>query len=312
MRKFTGILASAALMMAASSVHAEGSYLGFGFGLRPNLASLGGTITVDGLDSRVGQPALTGVQRLGGCNTAASQAACRPEQPGNAQEAIIPDNKLIALEKNSAMLITSEPGGAMHGLVLEVFWESEGDGTFWRVGLQYVDRLTGGHQRSYILREIKWYDVRFDYYNWTIPFYYGVKVGIGETGAVYGGLGLNYSWGGWTLEGSNVGEIPLYIAGRAEGLTSVVGSDGTTKGGSALYERAKFRVHGFGYNALIGVETRFESGDAFFFEIETIVAGDQGVAYTQSQGGGNALAQNAAYPINLSGTQFKMGYKMAM
>lgn len=312
---------AALVFLAASSVSAEGNYLGIGLGLQVDLGSLGGTIAKDGLDSTQGKRSNLGSSALAGCGgtdnavTNASTRLCYTEVQGNFQELIIPENTLISLEKNTNQLFRAYTSGPMQGLVIDVFWESEGDGTFWRVGVSHTRKILGGETRS-TLANFEWYKIEWDFYSWTIPFYYGVKAKIGESGAVYGGLGINYTRGGWNLGGTNAGDIPTELVGS---LTGPVGAhsyvntgDVGVSEGEVYKEAVKFRHSGIGWNALMGVESKLDSGDALFFEIEYIVNGGQDTAYTKSVGGIRGLSASPSYPIVTGGTKYKFGYKMAM
>ena len=311
---------AALVFLAASSVSAEGNYLGIGLGLQVDLGSLGGTMTKDGLDSTKGKRAGTGSTAGIGCGTqngslTSAQSACFAEQAGNFQELVVPENTLISLEKNTNQLFRAYTSGPMQGLVIDVFWESEGDGTFWRVGVSHTRKILGGETRSTIAN-FEWYKIEWDFYSWTIPFYYGVKAKIGESGAVYGGLGINWTRGGWNLGGTNAGDIPTDVAGSLVGSVgahsyAATGSSSVSEG-EVYKEAVKFRHSGIGWNALMGVESKLDSGDALFFEIEYIVNGGQDTAYTKSVGGIRGLSASPSYPIVTGGTKYKFGYKMAM
>ena len=307
MKKLTGFFI-AALFLATGSVYAEGNYFGLSGGVQFNLGNLGNTIAVDGLSSNLQNRANTGATRgiPGTCDT-----ACLTEGNSGSQDLIIPENKLITIEKSTAQAVRAYTNDAMTGLALEAFYESQSGNTFWRVGLQHVRKIAGGYTRSTIAN-IEWYKIEWDYYAWHVPFYYGINIGVGDTGGVYAGLGLNYSEGGWNLGGDNLGDIPTSILGTPIGAHTVVTSSGSLQGGGVYKEAAKFRVKGIGFNFVIGVEKKLAGGDKMFFETEYIAAGTQGITSTKSAGGTAALAAVAAYPIVLAGTKYKFGYKMAM
>ncbi|MCB1140331.1 MAG: hypothetical protein KDK23_16355, partial [Leptospiraceae bacterium] len=179
------LLAVAFTTVFASSVHAE-NYLGLGAGLQFDLGQLTNTIVLDGLESSVGNANLTGVTRLQGCGT---NTACQTEVPGKNQDLIISERNLDALDKSTGdMLFDNDLRGGMTGLQLTAFYESEGDNTFWRIGVMYTKKIMGGHTESRLLG-FKWLDQKWDYYAWQVPFYYGFKTGIGESASVYAGGG---------------------------------------------------------------------------------------------------------------------------
>lgn len=321
MRSFKHLLLSAVFMTAFSGVYAQGSYIGFGLGLQDDLGQLTNTIVVDGLNSSASYPTYVGRSAPFGCGSSlviSGQAnPCYVEGTGGVQKAIISENTLIGLEKNTAGLVRSKTSGGMIGGVLAVFYEGETEsGLFYRAGFNYTKKILGGKSESYLFKgspfEIKWYDIEWDYYAWHIPLYFGLKAGIGESASVYGGAGINYATGGWNLGGTNNGDYIGAILGLNQGLQTTVSQSGAIVQLPAYKEAAKFRVAGFGYQFMIGVETKLESGNKLFFEIETIKAGAQGTTPTTSDGGQQALADLAVYPISLSGTNFKFGYKLAL
>lgn len=298
----------AALFLGTGSVYAEANYFGIGTGLQFNLGSLGETIASSGLDSSQLNRANTGYGVAGVLKGQTCTGACL-QATGTPQKAIIPENQLIVMERSTNQAVRAYTSGPMTGLLLDLFYEHQGDGTFYRVGVQYVKKIAGGDTQSTILN-MKWYDIEWDYYAWHIPLYYGVNVNVSDTGSVYAGAGINYSQGGWNLGGSNLGDIPTAILGVPTGLHTATDSTGKLVSTGAYKEAAKFRVKGFGFNYLIGVDKKLASGAKIYFEIETIVNGAQGQTVTKSTGGQAALKPVTAYPINLSGTKYKFGYKM--
>lgn len=321
LKKISRIILVALISLLASSVYAEGSYVGFGFGLHFGLGELSNTIAKDGLDSSIGKPALTGATvNLGagqiGCFNVASgpNTTCLQEQPGNSQKLIIGENELIARDKIGTNLFQSKTTGPMIGGVFDVFYESEGTNTFWRVGLSYTQKIRGGHSEDRVLG-IKWYDIDWNYKSVIIPFYFGLKAGIGETASVYGGAGVNYMTGGWDVGGTNIGDIPTTLTGSltgSVGAVTVAGPDGRLKGGALVGEAIAFRVKGIGFNFLLGLEKKTESGNKIFFEMDSIVGGGYGVTRSKTGGATQGLAPFPAYPISLGGTRWKFGYKIAM
>lgn len=318
MRSFKHLLLSAVFLTAFSGVSAEGSYIGFGLGLQDDLGSLTNTIVVDGLKSGNVYPSKTGFAAVTGCGTLTASNACYRAGNKGQQKLIVPDNELIGLEKSTGGAIRSNAGGPMIGAVLSVFYESEvGSGMFYRAGINYTKKILGGKSESWLFKgsplQTKWYDITWDYYSWNVPIYFGLKAGIGESTSVYGGAGLNYSEGGWDLGGTNNGDIPGTFLSTDIGVQTTTNSaTGAVIQTPVVAEAVKFRVRSIGYQFLIGLETKLESGNKVFFELETIKAGSQGRVVTQSAGGSQGLAPIAAYPINLGGTNFKFGYKLAL
>lgn len=317
MRSFKHLLLSAIFFTAFSGVSAEGSYIGFGIGLQDNLGSLQNTIVVDGLGAGAVYPDKSGHTAGLGCGAVTAANTCYRAGNKGTQDLIISENTLIGLEKNTGGLIRSETSGGMIGAVLSVFYESEiNDGMFWRAGLNYTKKILGGQSDSYIFKntplQYKWYDITWDYYSYHVPVYFGLKAGVGESSAVYGGAGLNYAQGGWNLGGTNNGDVPGLITSADIGTQTTTNSRGAVIQTPVVAEAVKFRVRSIGYQFMIGLETKLESGNKVFFELETIKAGAQGKVLTESNGGTQGLAGIAVYPISLSGTSFKFGYKLAL
>lgn len=310
MNKLTRLALGLAVALSTSGLYAEGTYLGLSLGLQFDLASLGGTITKDGLDS--GRP-------YANPTTSACETPFCANTPGM-QKAIVPENTLISLNRFTAGLISTETSGPMTGLDIGVHLEFEGDGTFWRIGVSHVSKVLGGYTSASVLDnsplEYIWYQIEWDYYAWHVPFYWGLKAGVGESGSVYAGIGLNYSQGGWSLGGFNNGDALNSIPGVTlnQGATTTNGQSLLPIAGSrpVFAESVKFRTASISPNFVIGVEHKLSSGDKLFIEFETIVGGGLAVAGTKSQGGALAISPFPSYPINLSGTHYKFGYKMAL
>lgn len=308
------------LTIFATSVHAEGSYLGFGAGLMFNLGQLGGTITNDGLKSTDPKASMSGAGLGSGCGLktdATAAAACRAESPGTEQDGIIPNRTLKDYANNVPLgLLESEVGGSMTGLVLNIFYEMPvSSWGFFRVDFSYNKRMMGGESSSSIVG-VEWYRDKWDYKAMVIPMYFGVKANIGETSAVYAGAGVNYHRGGWSVEVTNLGDIPTSLLGSAIGAhtATVVNKSGRTEfvGGPILNGSANFVTEGFGFNVVMGVEGKLASGNKVFFEIDTLLAGDTESTQVQDVGAINHLALNASKPIVLAGTTYRFGYKLAL
>ena len=291
------------------SLSAEGSSLGLGLGLTFDLGSLGKTIATEGLDSNVGVPALTNHERgLTGCN---DDPDCMREVPGANQQLVVPENRLLTLENSTNQAFNTRAEGAMTGLTINVFWEKEFDGTFLRVGIDYTRKISGGETESR-LAGIKWYDIHWDYNSLFVPVYGGIKARVGETSGVYAGAGLNYFRGGWSLSGYNFGDLPTYVLGIPVGASTVYDANGQQTGGPVIGENIKYRVSGIGINFVIGVEKATEAGNKIYIEIDRKIAFKYDSKRVTTPGGIQALAPFASYPINMSATIFRVGYKVAM
>lgn len=294
------LIALAVVSFVATSVHAEGSYLGLGLGLQFDLGSLAGTITKDGLETN--DDSVTGKK----------------------QKLIVEENKLDVLSKTP--FVEAKQGSAMTGGVFSVFYEKERTNDFFRVGADYTTKIMGGHTEAKLLG-LTTMDITWNYQALHIPAYYGLKAGVGENASVYGGLGLHYYKGGWGLKGSADGQIAHDIAAVA-GVTALAGMATGPYNSNSIYlgqpyaggnlpvlgENIQFDVSGIGFNFLIGLERKLQSGDKTYFEIEYMVGAKMDNAPVRSIGTIASLASTGSisYPINLSGTRFKFGYKKAL
>ena len=318
-KKLAGVALTAALFVT-SSVYADG-YLYLGIGIEPDLGGLTGTIAKDGLDSIKGKPNLVGyTSNPLGCygESAATQLSCG-EVKGTVQDSVIPENELLSFQRVTAgaLRVTRAEGG-MIGLNLNVAWENQGESTWWRVGVERTERIRGGRTEAE-LAGIQWYKIHFNYSDWRIPILWGLRAEISKAGSsVYGGLGIYLYDGGWSISGNNIGDIPTNalggLLGTSFGVTATRDEFGRLQGGAIVGEDAAFRVRGFGFNFLIGVDAVVGDGKSkLFFEIDHKLGGGYDKPLRPlSVGGSQHLAPFVTYPIKVGGTSYKFGYKMAM
>jgi len=325
--KHAKLMTLALFGLAFTGIQAEGSYLGFGLGLQFDLASLGKTITTDGLDaSGVGAPPYLSTNNGVGGSQCLINNNCPPNPySGSRQQVIVDEKTLIAYSKFTYGAISAHTSGPMTGAVLKAFYEKDlSPSSSIRVGLNYTRKIMGGETSSEAMG-VSWYQITWNYWSVVTPAYFILKAGVGETGTVYGGGGINYAKGGWSLSGTNLGWIPTtfvtrWITGGSLGLVPTQSPASTGFGTASLASspqgvwgaKQSFKAEGLGFNFIIGVEKKLASGDKLFFEIENIVAGGFGHQAAQSPGAVTAIAPVAAYPVNLSGTIYTFGYKMAM
>lgn len=329
MSKARKLLALVAVALATTGVHAEGSYLGFGLGLQFDLGSLASTITKDGLDSTKYHNATLSqnVPELFGAgpvpiDTGYDTAPYLMVQTQALQKLIVPENQLLVAEKTG--ILNAKTSGPMHGLVLSLFWEKENTNTFWRVGASYTRKAMGGETEA-TFAGYKMIDYSWSFESVIVPAYFGIKAGVGESTSVYGALGINYHRGGWGIEGTSDGqlayelgitnELPLNIGPHVNkciildscpyGRQQLTQDDwkGLNGGMPVWGEKIKFDVAGLGFNFLMGVETKLQSGNKMYFEIEHIIAGGHDTAPVRSPGAVVSLNSTFAYPINLGGTR---------
>jgi hypothetical protein len=295
------------LGFSVGGVFAQSAYLGYGLGLQFDLAGLGATITKDGLDNRYGT-----------------------------QKIIIPENTIDVLQRSG--LVSRETKGAMTGLALSVFYERDMADFFYRIEGSYTRKIMGGHTKAqlagYTFIEQSW-----DFYSLVVPLYLGIKANVSESASVYGAFGINYFRGGWSLSGTVDGATPCWVGLQLSGRTTLCGLGpsgiglvdpvtGTIPGTTAsvtnvladtdlLYsgaifgEQIVFDVSGIGFNFLIGLDKKLQSGSKFYFELEYLLDAKMDNAPVRSPGTVNQLAStgNISYPIVVGGLRYRIGYK---
>ncbi|MDF3821807.1 porin OmpL1 [Leptospira sp. 96542] len=290
----------------AGSLSAQSSgprqYIMFGLGMQFDLAQLGGTITKDGLDS--GRPV--------------TNAAGAPT--GGQQTAIYAENTLISLKRTTGGAIGAKTSGAMTGGNINIGYEREGifgiNSLFWRINGNYTTKIMGGETSSTVMG-YKWLDQEWNYTAVTIPTYIGVKLyNAANDTAIYVGGGVNYFKGGWSVAGTiNSPGLEMLTAGLGSNGGPLLGAGGGALLGDApnpgpAKENSKFGASGFGFNWIVGAQTKVAEKGHLFFELETILSAGMGVAGTTSVGGAQALAPWVAYPVVVGGQTYRVGYKL--
>ena len=308
------------LGFSVGGVFAQSAYLGYGLGLQVDLAGLGATITKDGLDNKYGT-----------------------------QKIIIPENTIDVLQRSG--LVSRETKGAMTGLALSVFYERDMADFFYRIEGSYTRKILGGYSKAqiagYTFIEQSW-----DFYSLVVPLYLGIKANVSESASVYGAFGVNYFRGGWSLSGTVDGATPCFVglqlagqngqtlcglAANGLGLINPIFEINTIPGtappsynpatldyllfnrnklydGAIFGEQIVFDVSGIGFNFLIGVDKKLQSGSKFYFELEYLLSAKMDNAPVRSQGTVNQLAStgNISYPIVVGGLRYRLGYKQPL
>jgi hypothetical protein len=286
------------LGFSVGGVFAQSAYLGYGLGLQVDLAGLGGTITKDGLDNKYGT-----------------------------QKIIIPENTIDVLQRSG--LVSRETKGAMTGLALSVFYERDMADFFYRIEGSYTRKIMGGYTKAqlagYTFIEQSW-----DFYSLVVPLYLGIKANVSESASVYGAFGINYFRGGWSLSGTVDGATPCSISSRLCGLgpsgvgllvdpvtgtaadvATVASNPEALYSGAIFGEQIVFDVSGVGFNFLIGLDKKLQSGSKFYFELEYLLDAKMDNAPVRSPGTVNQLAStgNISYPIVVGGLRYRLGFK---
>lgn len=292
------------LLCLAGSLSAQTgprSYFMVGLGMQFDLAQLGGTITKDGLDSRL--PVTNNAGAL----------------TGGQQKAIYAENTLLSLKRSTGGVVGGKNSGAMTGGNINIGYEKEGifglNNLFFRINANYTTKIAGGDTTSTIMG-YKWLDQEWNYTAVTVPTYIGVKLyNAANDTAVYIGGGVNYFKGMWNVSGTiNAPGLELMTAGLGSNGSPLLGRGGALLGDvpspGVAKENAKFGASGFGFNWIVGAQTKVTDKGHLFFELETILSAGMGVAGTTSVGGASALAPWAAYPVVVGGQTYRVGYKI--
>ncbi|EMY79576.1 hypothetical protein LEP1GSC060_0436 [Leptospira weilii serovar Ranarum str. ICFT] len=309
------LLVLAIVLSSAASLSAK-TYGIVGFGLQLDLGQLGGTITKDGLDaaSFYGPARSTDTCAVGAGDPACIQNPSKAAGEGNyvgvaPRKAIPAENKLITLDRTTGGLINARTtNGAMVGGNLMVGYESDfGKYFFWRVALEYTQKISGGVTKA----DIAGYnivDMTWGFSSILVPATVGIKLNVTEDAAVYMGAGLNYFNGGWSLNGMNnlKGGHDILAAAGVNSVANLI-SDGTDP--ITTREHVRFRASGIAPNFLIGTQARVTDKGHVFIELETIMSAAYAVGKTQSLGGATNLSPYPAYPIVVGGQIYRFGYK---
>jgi hypothetical protein len=185
-----------------------------------------------------------------------------------------------------------------------------------------------------------------------VPLYLGIRANVSESASVYGAFGVNYFRGGWSLSGTVDGATPCYVglelagqngqtlcglAANGLGLINPILESNIIPGfpppyynpatldyllfnrnklydGAIFGEQIVFDVSGIGFNFLIGVDKKLQSGSKFYFELEYLLSAKMDNAPVRSQGTVNQLAStgNISYPIVVGGLRYRLGYKQPL
>jgi hypothetical protein len=288
------------LGFSVGGVFAQSAYLGYGLGLQVDLAGLGGTITKDGLDNKYGT-----------------------------QKVIIPENTIDVLQRSG--LVSRETKGPMTGLALSVFYERDMADFFYRIEGSYTRKIMGGYTKAqlagYTFIEQSW-----DFYSLVVPLYLGIKANVSESASVYGAFGINYFRGGWSLSGIVDGATPCSVSpslcslgpngiglvdpvkGTAADVAAVISNPQALYSGAIFGEQVVFDVSGVGFNFLIGLDKKLQSGSKFYFELEYLLDAKMDNAPVRSPGLANQLASsgNISYPIVVGGLRYRLGFKQPL
>ena len=289
------------LGFSVGGVFAQSAYLGYGLGLQVNLGDLGGTITKDGLENRFGN-----------------------------RKIIIPENTIDVLHRSG--LVTREMGGAMTGLALSAFYERDLADFFYRIEGAYTRKILGGHTKAQ-LAGFTLIDQNWDFYSIVVPLYLGIKANVSESASVYGAFGVNYFRGGWKIYGTVDGATPCQVGISLTGSvnstlcglapngadiptigTTAYNDPGLLYSGAILGEEIVFDVAGIGFNFLLGIDKKLQSGNKFYFEIEYLLSAQMDNAPVRSIGTITQLAPTGSisYPIVVGGVRYKLGFKQPL
>lgn len=272
------ILIFTSVIMLNVSVSAKSYWFG-GLGLQTDLGQLGSTIMVDGLTASTG--------------------------PGD--KAIVAENKLktASAATGNKLMYSPKSEGALTGGILNLGYERDiKEHFFARISLNYTEKIMGGHNITKV-GVYDWYNVRFNYHSWIIPVHFGLKLKMTDKSTFYIGGGMNYYQGGFGIKGRVDGKSIASLGDRGKLLADALGVSNT----QIIDEDVQFRVKGKGMNWVIGASAPLDDKTSVFFEVETILSGQQGKGVTKSEGGKQAMAYEVYYPVILGGTIYRVGYK---
>ena len=293
-------------LFSFTTAYAEGAYFGFGVGFVPDALNLGTTITTTGIQTGTPDPDLSS-----SANCLNTYPGCNPGSGPSGQYLAIPESTLIGLDKATMGLVKADATeGPITALDLSAFWENEGENTFWRGGITILRKFLGGYSHSTIAG-ISWYEMNYDINAVLFPFYYGFKAGVGEAGSVYGGGGVNYYKGTATIGGHNVGGLPTALLHKPVGMNAISGGDYAISG-PVMGETLRLTTEGLGFNFLIGVEKKTETGDKIYFEIERVLSAGYARDHAKTIPVLTAVGPKVPVFTVIGGTTYKFGYKMAM
>ncbi|PKL36079.1 MAG: hypothetical protein CVV44_17820 [Spirochaetae bacterium HGW-Spirochaetae-1] len=307
--------------------------IGFSFNLAPDLAGLGETIIDDG------------VLDLNEDSLAANT---------NTSYLIVSD-KDNAIYYNASDGTSQDlfkfvggysEGGPMIGVGLSgtLIWDmnnATGLPLFIRGGFDYIIQFMGGHQKRILGPGV---DSFLTYYNGTndeqfphdgnlaggtldttftsswyeIPVTFGFMTTLYDKAKIYGGMGVGYISGGWSLRMKADDRYVQYI-------TSYAGQDALLCRG-AIDETVKFRLRAMSFNFVIGFE--FFLTDRMVGSFEFMGTGTAGTVYAEAEfsergaqilttalGGAsvatldNQYLKRFAYPVLLGTSAFRMGMR---
>jgi hypothetical protein len=223
------------------------------------------------------------------------------------QKAVIADNSLLVLQNVSGGAFQTNAGGPMTGGGFSLGIERDiGENFFFRIGLNLSTKIAGGHTTS-TFAGYNWYDVYWNFRSAVIPAYLGIKINFGKSSAFYIGPGVHYYRAMWNLKGTNDGTTLDAATGGTLSKALPGASDALRPG--AFYEDAVFQGSGFGFNYLVGAQTKITQKGFVFFELETLVSGAQSSSATKSSGGISALSLYPVFPVSVAGNYYRFGYK---
>ncbi|MCP4134343.1 MAG: hypothetical protein GY754_25435 [bacterium] len=305
--------------------------IGFAIGLAPNLANLGESIMDDGvleLDS----------------GTLASNTNTGYLIMSDKDNAIGLDST-DGTNTSTLQFITSfQEGGALIGANLNLnaqydFNELLGLPLFARIGFEYVFQFMGGSMSrtlgsgvdNYVTAQISkgvvfpspaggyaggTLETNFSCSWLEIPVTVGFMTTIHNRAKIYGGVGIGYIRGGWSLNMKGDDKYVRYLTafdGEADSLAS-----------GAIDETVNFVLATYAFNFVLGFEFFFTDKIVSYFE--WAASGNAGTVYAEARfsergsnimtaalGGSAAYSMDSqyikkfAYPVSLGGSRFKFG-----
>ena len=323
------------LGFSVGGVFAQSAYLGYGLGLQVDLAGLGGTITKDGLDNRYGTQKIIipentiDVYHRSGLVSRETKGAMTGLALSVFYERDMADffyriegsytRKIIGGYTKAQIVGYTfiEQSWDFYSLVVPLYLGiranvSESASVYGAFGINYfrggwsISGTVDGATPCLVGRELTGQNT---------------LCGLGPSG-----LGLINPYNELDFDNPDIRRTPVVTgAGLPTGNFAIVpiflpqakfileNPDLLYKG-AIFGEQIVFDVSGIGFNFLIGVDKKLQSGSKFYFELEYLLSAKMDNAPVRSQGTVNQLAStgNISYPIVVGGLRYRLGYKQPL
>jgi hypothetical protein len=328
------------LGFSVGGVFAQSAYLGYGLGLQFDLGGLGGTITKDGLDNRYGTQKIIipentiDVYHRSGLVSRETTGAMTGLALSVFYERDMADffyriegsytRKILGgySKAQIAGYTFIEQSWDFYSLVVPLYLGiranvSESASVYGAFGVNYfrggwsLSGTVDGATPCYIGQRILKDELRKEDKN--------ALCGLGPNG-----LGLINPYNELDFENPTIFQAPVVVivggspySGSAfvpifpPQAKKILEDRNLLYKGAIFGEQIVFDVSGIGFNFLIGIDKKLQSGSKFYFELEYLISAKNDNAPVRSQGTVNQLASsgNISYPIVVGGLRYRLGFK---